>query len=139
MKNKNLFEEVKKINLPLGEFALFGSAPLGIRGLKECHDIDIIVTEDVYDFYKNKEKWAIKKMEDEDVEYLRRGNVELWSSWGPGDWNIKELIAEAEEIDGLPFVRIERVLEWKKINGREKDKEDIRRIERFLRAPSGPA
>ncbi len=44
MTNKELFKKVKNLNLPIGDYALFGSAPMGIRGLRECHDIDIIVT-----------------------------------------------------------------------------------------------
>ena len=34
------------MKLPIGKYALFGSAPLGIRELKDCHDADIIVSED---------------------------------------------------------------------------------------------
>jgi len=43
------------------------------------------------------------------------------------------LIDGAEIIDGLPFVKLERVLAWKKLNTREKDLKDIEVIEKFLR------
>ena len=39
--NTVLFEKAIALGLPKGKFALFGSAPMGIRGIKECHDIDI--------------------------------------------------------------------------------------------------
>ena len=57
--NSDLFQKVKKLQLPQGEYALFGSAPLGIRGLKECSDIDIIVTQKLWKELKNK-SWKIK-------------------------------------------------------------------------------
>jgi hypothetical protein len=133
MGNKNLFEKVKKMNLPTGKYALFGSAPLGIRGLKDCHDIDIIVTEDLWDEYKAKEGWTIKKFND-GISYLESDSIELWKDWGPGQWNIEQLIREAEIIDGLPLVKLKIVLKWKKTNGREKDIKDIEIIENFLRA-----
>lgn len=130
MGNKELFQRVKKLKLPVGKYALFGSAPLGIRGLKDCHDIDIIVTKDLWDEYKAK-GWEIKIMS-HDSQYLWSDKIELWKDWGPGIWDINKLIQEAEIIDGLPFVKLERVMEWKKLNAREKDLKDIEIIEKFL-------
>jgi hypothetical protein len=129
MSNKDLFQIVKELKLPVGKYALFGSAPLGIRELKDCHDIDIIVTEDLWNEYKNK-NWEIKIMP-YGSQYLCDGEIELWKDWYPGKWNIQELVDEAEMIDELPFVRLERVLEWKKLSGREKDLKDIEIIEKF--------
>ncbi|MDP2856193.1 MAG: hypothetical protein Q8N90_03725 [bacterium] len=56
----------------------------------------------------------------------------MWKGWKPGQWDIKQLIREAEIIDGLPFVKLKYVLKWKKLSGREKDLKDIETIERFL-------
>lgn len=129
--NNNLFQKVKKLKLPVGKYALFGSAPLGIRGLKNCHDIDIIVTNDLFNEYKEK-RWEIKRMP-HGSQYLWNDKIELWRDWKPGEWDIEQLIREAEIIDKLPFVRLERVLKWKKLNGREKDLKDIKKIEKFLK------
>ncbi len=41
-------DEVKKLNLPRKKFALFGSAPLAIRGIRENKDIDLIVKKEVW-------------------------------------------------------------------------------------------
>jgi len=132
MNNKELFQKVKELKLPIGEYALFGSAPLGIRELKNCHDIDIIATENLWKEYSNKKDWQIKEMADGN-KYLCNNEIELWKDWGPGNWDIKQLIKEAEIIDGLPFVKLEKVLEWKRLNHREKDLKDIEIIENFLR------
>lgn len=129
--NKKLFNKVRVLNLPAGEYALFGSAPLGIRGIKECRDADVIVSHRVFEGFRGVSGWEIKTT-DFGMEYLSSGQVELWKNWHPGTWNIEELIRDAEIIDGLPFVRLERVLEWKKILKREKDISDIALIEQFL-------
>lgn len=131
MSNNDLFQRAKELKLPIGKYALFGSAPLGIRGLKDCHDIDIIITEDLWNEYKSK-NWEIKAMSD-GSQYFWNDEIELWKDWYPGKWNIQKLIDEAEMIDGLPFVRLEKVLEWKKLNAREKDLKDIETIKQFLR------
>jgi hypothetical protein len=131
MNNKELFKKAKDLQLPIGQYALFGSAPLGIRNLRDCHDIDIIVTEDLWDKFKN-ENWEIITVND-DVQKLSKDDIEILKNWYPGEWNIKKLIEEAEIIDGLPFVKLEEVLKWKKLFNREKDQKDIKIIEEFLK------
>jgi hypothetical protein len=132
MNNLALFEQVKALNLPLGKYALFGSALLGVRGLKQCHDADIIVLEDIFKEYEEK-GWKMKEMP-HGSKFLCNGDIELWQDWFPGEWNIEQLISNAEVIDGLPFVKIEEVIKWKKLNGREKDLKDIELAEQFLKS-----
>jgi hypothetical protein len=134
MGNKDLFQQLKELKLPSGKYAVFGSGPMCIRGWKDCsHDLDIIVTKDVWDEYLGKEGWEVRTMH-QGSEYLWNDDLELWKDWGPGQWNIKKLIERAERIDDLPFVRLETVIEWKKLNAREKDLKDIEIIEKFLRS-----
>lgn len=130
MSNKELLQKAKDLQLPMGQYALFGSTPLGIRGLRDCHDIDIIVTEDLWNKFKN-ENWEIITVNDS-VQKLSKDDVEILKNWYPGEWDIKKLIEEAEIIDGLPFVKLEEVLKWKKLFNREKDQKDIKIIEEFL-------
>ena len=132
MGNKDLFQKVKELALPIGRYVLFGSAPLGIRNLRECADIDIVVTQDIWDKYKARPDWQLDKTRHGN-SYLRNGSLELLKDWKPGIWDIEKLIKEAEIIDGLPFVRLEYVVEWKRLNAREKDLKDIEIIENFLR------
>lgn len=132
-KNELLFKKVKKLNLPLGSYALFGSAPLGIRNLKECNDIDIIVTPELWETCLNK-GWTLKESENKPACLILNDNndIELWKEWGPGPWDILRLISEAEILDDLPFVKLENLLKWKKLNAREKDLKDVEIIENFL-------
>lgn len=134
MSNKDLFQKVREMRLPIGKYALFSSAPMGIRELKECSDIDLIVFEDLWQKYKNKLGWEYRITEN-GVEYIESddGVIKIWHDWRPWHQDIALFIKNAEIIDGLPFVRLEYVLEWKKKFGREKDLKDIEIIEKFLR------
>lgn len=133
MRNKKLFQEVKRLNLPIGEYALFGSAPMGVRGIRECRDIDIIVSEKLWNEYEYKIEWELVETQDRNnySDGLRNNDIELWRDWWSG-WNIEKLIKEAEIIDDLPFVKIKEVVKWKSFTAREKDLKDLKIIEDFF-------
>ena len=47
-KIKDEIESLKKQNLPEGEYAVFGSAVMAVRGFREAPNIDIIVTDKLW-------------------------------------------------------------------------------------------
>ena len=49
------------------------------------------------------------------------GAVTFGKKWGIGKFDVDELIDTAEIIDGLPFVRLEHVICYKKIRASAKD------------------
>ncbi len=129
--NNGLFQKLKELNLPRGKFAVFGSGPMAVRGLRECRDLDIIVTEDVFDKYKEVSGWEMKELQSGE-SYLENNNIEFYKDWSPGKWDVQKLINEAEIIDDLPFVKLEEILKWKNILRREKDLADIKLLEDYL-------
>jgi hypothetical protein len=131
MSNDVLFRKVRDLHLPEGKYAIFGSGPMGVRGIRECHDIDMVVTEDLWDVM-NDSGWEVRPKSDGSPRLLK-DEIEVWNSWKPGEWDVDQLIRDAEVIDGLPFVTLESVLKWKRLLGREKDIRDIEMIEKFLR------
>lgn len=120
-------DELKQLNLPSKQYAIFGSGPLAIRGIREARDIDVLVKKDLWD--------SLAKIypPNEKSNGLIIGHVELFSQWEPFDVNVDQLIDTAEIIEGLPFVRMEYVIEWKKHVGREKDKKDLELIEEYFK------
>jgi len=127
-------EQLKKLNLPKGKFAIFGSGSLGIRNIRDTHDLDLIVDEDLFDEYKNMSGWEFKSFDRDDrhVEMIENSGIEFYKTWGPGDWDTHQLINSAEIIDNLPFVRLEEVKKWKEMSGREKDFKDVQLINEYL-------
>lgn len=135
--NEKLFKEMENINLPTGNFAVFGSGPICVRGLRECRDLDVVVTEKVFNECLRNSDWELKKRNNNECLKNKNFEIELWKDWAPGDHNIQELIKDSEFINGIPFVKLEYVLKWKKINNREKDLKDIKIIEDYLKNHRG--
>ncbi len=119
-------DELRLLNLPVKQYAIFGSGPMAVRGLRHANDLDLLIKKDLWD-----ELAKIYPLDEKGVA-LRAGHIELFSHWEPWFKDTDKLIDTAEIIDGLPFVRLSYVLEWKKQMGREKDKQDVILIENYL-------
>lgn len=125
---EKLLAQLKKLDLPKNSFAIFGSGPMAVRGLKEPGDLDIIVKKEIWD------ELAVKYgIEDESKGQIVVGDIDIFWHWRPWLENEAELIETVELIDGWPYVRLEHVLEWKKKFGREKDLKDAELIEQYFK------
>ena len=125
-----LLQSVGELGLPAGEFAIFGSGPLLVRGVIDAvNDIDIICRSAAWDHAKQFGKQVY--LDDYDVEIISidDGRITLGRSWAYGDFDVGELIGTAEIIDGLPFVRLEYVVAYKRIANRQKDNEHLEALE----------
>jgi len=126
-------KELKKLNLPKGKYAIFGSGPIAIRGLRDTHDLDVIVKNDVYKDLCAKYPSQIKT---KPVNCIQIGNLEIGNEWLNDPGQVDEMIDAAEIINDFPFVRLKYVLKWKKQMGREKDLKDVQLIEEYLQKSS---
>jgi hypothetical protein len=133
MRFKDLLEELDILELPMGEYAISGSGPLAIRGIRDSKDLDILVTEELWNAL------TVKYSHKEAVS-LRIGNIEVFceklfgeNSVGP---KVEEQIRAAETIQGYPFVNLETIKFYKRLGNRDKDKHDLQLIEQFERVNS---
>jgi len=121
-------KEVLRLNLPKDEYALFGSACLAVRGLRENKDIDVLVKDELWKKllrkYKANEKGAIK---------IRNVEIAYGSSNPWRDAPVDEMIDDADIFRGIRYVKLEYILAWKKKRKNAKDIKDIRLIENYLR------
>jgi hypothetical protein len=132
----DIFNEIKRLAFPFGEYVVVGSGIMTALGIKQSHDIDIVVTESLFE--KCKESgwevmpWTYPHRIGE--IYLKRGNIELYLDVNCGDCNptTDELINEAIVINEVPFISLERLLQFKKAYGREKHLNDALLIEQYL-------
>ena len=122
---------VKELNLPRGLYAVFGSGPLAVRKLRDARDIDIVITSELFKSLAKDPAWTVGQVRDHH-RVLTRGDVELFDSWAPGSWDISALIRAADIIDGIPYVRLESVIEWKDLRNTSKDVNDIKLIKQYL-------
>lgn len=131
----NIIEDVRKLNLPDGEYLVLGSGILGALGIREIGDIDLLVSSCVFDKLRA-EGWDYDEIEIEGQmrEHLSRGDVEVYRDfwYGGNHPDPAILIAGPEMIDGIPFLSLQKLAEIKRILARPKDLRDIELIETYL-------
>jgi len=126
----NQLLELKLLNLPKKTYAITGGGPLAIRGLRKAFDIDIVVTEDIWNF-------LLRKYTPYDENHMRIGNIEIWKDLINLTYKKDEVINSAEIIEGYPFVSLNDTILWKQFLNRKKDQNDIKTIEEYLSISPG--
>ena len=120
------FEAVRELKLPRGDFAVFGSGPLIVRGLIEgSNDLDVLCRGDAWQMVQKignvtyLEEYAVT------VASICNERVTFGTEWGIGNPDVNALIDEAEIIEGLPFVRLSHVIRYKLERASVKDMQHI--------------
>ena len=70
----NIFENVKKLNLPLGKYLVLGGGVLAAHGLRNYHDIDILTTESIFEELSKNHYWGKYKLKSGKI-VLKRGYI----------------------------------------------------------------
>ncbi len=133
----SLFDQLKGLNLPAGDFAIFGSGPLVVRGIiPASNDLDILCRRLAWKTVR--EIGELEYLSDYDVTIVTMcdGRLTFGTEWGIGNFDIDALIDSAEVIDGLPFVRLEHVACYKGIIKRPKDLEHLQALEAYKKTIS---
>lgn len=132
-KNQEKFELLKSFNLPAGQYFITGSGPLGIRNLREIGDIDIFVSQELWDVLAA--KYGVID-DGQKIQVIFPGGVIAAigensfynESRVNDDPTVDERLAKAEFIDGLPFESLVHFIHFKQKSGRDKDLKDIQMI-----------
>lgn len=134
MKKNEIIEKVKALGLPGGEYVVFGSCPLAIAGIREAGDIDMLVSDSLWEQLK-REGWQIVDKGPDDKP-LAHDVFEVHNSWNFSSYQptLKELLTSADVYDDIPFASLEEVRKWKTASGREKDLKDIKLIDAYYKA-----
>ena len=131
--NRHKFDAIKALNLPLGQYAIASSGALGIRNLRIINDIDIIVTQELWDTLAKQHGITTENgfnrivFPDGIVEAI--SNSSLYQDENAP--SITTRIENADIIDGLPFETLKDVIHFKQKMGREKDLSDILLIKSY--------
>jgi len=125
-----LFDLLRAMTLPSGHYAVFGSGPLLAKGIIDAvNDLDVICRGPAWE--RACELGDLVPIGGTDVMIVSThdGAITLGRTWAYGSFDLAELITTAEMIKGLPFVRMEHVIEYKTIAGRPKDLAHLALIE----------
>lgn len=135
--NNQKFLLIKSLNFPQDQYAITGSGPLGIRGLRSINDIDLIVTNPLWDKLAQDNAITVENKITKII--LLNGLVEIFNENSFQAFSNKETptvtsrIQEAEIIDGLPFESLKHFIYFKQQYSRKKDLKDISLIKEWLK------
>ncbi len=130
----DIFERIKELNLPKGEYMICGSAILAVLGIREAKDIDILVSPKLFEELENKHGWFRHPKYNDSLEHPEhiagaKANLDFMKE----NYTLDEALSQAEVINDIPFMNLQVLVEAKKQLGREKDLKDIELIEKFLK------
>lgn len=133
MNANRAFGLLRLIGLPPGDYAVFGSGPLLIRGIiDEAADLDVIARDAAWNDARRRGEMVDLPEHGVSVASFYEGAVTVGNRWAIGNVSIDELIDSAEMIDGLPFVTLAHVRAYKLISDRPKDREHLELLDRWL-------
>ncbi len=125
-----MLQELKRLNLAPRDYAVFGSGPLIVRGIiAATNDLDVICRGRAWEQVKIIGDFRHDEQYDVDMVELFDGQLTFGTKWGIGEFDVNELIEEAELIDGIPFVRLERVIAYKRQRSSDKDRQHLHQLE----------
>jgi hypothetical protein len=110
------------VGLPPGDHAVFGSGPLLVRGwIDHAGDLDVLARGAAWEHALR--VGHVRRLEPEGVDVVDVAeDVTVGTEWAIGAFSTDALIDEAEVIDGVPCVRLEHVIAYKRIADRPKDR-----------------
>lgn len=137
----DIFAEVKKLNFPTRDFIVVGSGILAAKGIRPAYDLDIVVTEELFEKCKS-EGWEIMpwtRTGKIGKEWLKKGisDLMLEISFEDKGLSARDLIKDGEIIKGINFLSLAQLIAFKKEYGRQKDFDDIRLVETYLTQTKG--
>lgn len=135
---RSAIEMVHRLDLKRGSFVVIGGAVLEVLNLRETSDVDIVVSDDVYEHYRDVKQWA-EFVQDNGKKVLSHDGYNLMHTWMGN--NLKHLLHHSFEVDKVAFMSVDELIEAKRHLGRAKDLEDIMLLESYKEssaaAPSG--
>jgi len=127
-----LFAYLRQLRLPDGEYAVFGSGPLIVRGwVSGSNDLDVICRGDAWSQACASGRVSHDARYGVELASHCRGRVTFGTRWGIGAFDVDALIDTAELINGLPFVRLQHVITYKELRASPKD---LLHLEQYRRA-----
>lgn len=119
-----IFHILKDEEIPKEEFIIISGAAMVIYGIKEKNDIDIAVSESLYNDLKLRKDCMVEKiLEDtgETIYYLHKLN-----------FGMNYYDTNYQYVNGYKVQTIEEIIKLKENLNRSKDKEDLKRLKEFI-------
>lgn len=127
-----MFEILKELNFPQGDYVVVGGGVLEAHGIRKTDDLDILVTPQLFQKLRL-EGWLELSMPKLKLKRYLDGpirKIELYLDVNAGHFHptTEELISRSSNIQGFSFLRLEDLLQFKLAYNRPKDLKDVELI-----------
>ena len=114
------------------EYLITGGAVLAIHGIRDCHDLDVVCSDELASELRERFPDALVR-NFAVCESMFLNNIEFMFNFKAENrpWSTEQQIAEADMIEGRRYQTLERVKFFKRLQSRPKDIEDIKIIEAY--------
>lgn len=128
-------DKVKALNLPLDQIIVIGSGILDQLGIRPASDIDLAASYDLMKKLSEESGDWLKKFDDNQRFYFVKDDdsAEVWDGWEFDGQTVSydDLLDYVVKYDGVRFVNLEFLSQWKKWRSREKDVQDVKLIDEW--------
>lgn len=118
---------------------IVGSGIMSVKGIRDAYDLDIVVSKELFDKCKS-DGWKLMpwtRIGRPGKEWLKGDIADLMIGVQSGnkDYDLEDLKKEGELIEGIWFLSLKQLIQFKKNYGRPKDFDDIKLMEGYLKGP----
>jgi high affinity sulfate transporter 1 len=121
-------EMVKRLQLKPDSYVVIGGAVMEALHLRETGDVDLVVSDDVYSYFRDEQHWK-EYVQDNGKKILSHGGYNIMHAWMGKTFS--KLKHNALEIDGVSFMSVKELIDAKRHLARKKDISDIELLESY--------
>ena len=125
---------VKELGLSLDQIIVIGSGILDQLGIRKAADVDLVASDEVLEKIASDLDWAEQCDKNQRRYFVKHdGSAEIWDGWEFDGrvLNYEDLLNLSVEYDGVKFVGLDFLRQWKNWRGREKDIQDVELIDEW--------
>jgi hypothetical protein len=123
----NFKEEIGQLHFPKDSFMVVGSGILNALHIRTSNDIDMIISKELFHLLKNR-SWKLAERADGTIKITYK-QFECMTDWYGK--TLEVMLKDAIYIDGVPYMSLDDVYEWKQHLGRPKDITDLQLIKNY--------
>lgn len=134
MNKSNFIKAVKELKLRSEDYVVIGSGIMVALEIREADDVDIVVSQSVFERISANKDWSRKILDDGSTVLIKDYyEISLDRETQNAHPSLKELKNDQALVDGVPFISLNRVMELKSKRGLKKDIKDISLIKDYAK------
>lgn len=131
-KKPSALDALESLHLPEGRYMVMGSGIMEALGLRQADDIDLVVSDDVYEDLRAA-GWN-DRVASNGSSGIEHDVFQAYNQW-TDETEVKkldELLVDADWVDGVAYNSLAKLAFYKARRGREKDLADLELIQDYL-------